>query len=63
MASILIKLSFLFYLLIYFYLYNTDFSILYCFTLPKQPGYKTRDNKGRFRSPNQEEMKSVIPLS
>lgn len=63
MASFLLKLSFLFYLLISLCLYNTDLSIISCLSVPIVPDYKIRDNKGRFRSPNQEELKPLIPLS
>jgi hypothetical protein len=40
-----------------------DLSILDCFSIPILPDYTLRDSKGRFRSPNQEELKPIIPLS
>ena len=45
------------------YLFNLDLSILYCFSIPILPIYILRDSKGRFRSPNQEEIKPIIPFS
>jgi hypothetical protein len=45
------------------YLFNLDLSILYCFSIPILPYYKLRDSKGKFRSPNQEEIKPIIPFS
>ena len=45
------------------YLFNLDLSILYCFSIPILPNYILRDSKGRFRSPNQEEIKPIIPFS
>jgi Proton-conducting membrane transporter len=45
------------------YLFYPDLSILYCFSIPILPDYKLRDSKGRFRSPKQEELKAIIPLS
>jgi hypothetical protein len=40
-----------------------DLSIFYCFSNPMLPGSRLRDSKGRFRTPNQEEIKPIIPLS
>ena len=45
------------------YLFNLDLSILYCFSIPILPNYILRDSKGRFRSPNQEGIKPIIPFS
>jgi hypothetical protein len=50
------------------YLFDLDFSIFYCFSVPilaNATDYNLRDSffKGRFRSPNQEELKPIIPLS
>lgn len=62
MASFLFKLIiFLFNLLLY--LYNPDLSIIYCLSIPIVPDYKLRDSKGKFKSPNQEDLKPIIPLS
>ena len=45
------------------YLFYPDLSIFDCFSIPIFPDYKLRDSKGRFRSPKQTELKSIIPLS
>jgi len=45
------------------YLFYPDLSIFDCFNLPILPDYKLRDSQGRFRSPNQEELKPIIPFS
>ena len=47
----------------FLYLFNLDLSILYCFSIPILPDCLLRDSKGRFRSPNQEEIKPIIPFS
>lgn len=47
----------------FLYLFYPDLSIFYCFSIPILPDYKLRDSKGRFRSPKQTELKSIIPLS
>jgi hypothetical protein len=54
------------FLLFWFYLlslYNNDLSTTACLTAPIVPVYKLRDSKGRFRSPHQEELKSIVELS
>jgi hypothetical protein len=43
------------------FLFNLDY--LYCFSIPILPYYKLRDGKGRFRTPNQEEIKPIFPFS
>jgi len=45
------------------YLFNLDLSILCCFSIPIIPDSKIRASKGRFRSPNQEGIKAIIPFS
>jgi Proton-conducting membrane transporter len=45
------------------YLFYPDLSIFCCFSIPILPDPILRDSKGRFRSPNQEELKPIIPFS
>jgi hypothetical protein len=49
--------------LIYLYVFNQDLSIISCLSIPTSSDYKFRDNKGRFRTPNSEEVKPLIPPS